>query len=70
MPETLDTETLYPRTRAFLIRFQRDADLRTGRLAGKVEQVTDFGLAQTFSSLPELLALLDEKLAQTGDRLP
>lgn len=65
MADYLDTETRYPRSRTFLIRFQRDADLRTDHCAGKIEQITDFGLARPFSSLQELLDLLEERLAET-----
>ncbi|MFZ5484881.1 MAG: hypothetical protein ACOZB0_11690 [Pseudomonadota bacterium] len=64
MAAHLDTETNYPRSNSFLICFQRGADLHANRCAGKIEPIAECGLARRFSSLQELLELLDEELAK------
>ena len=54
-----DTATSYPRSRVFLLRFTRDADLRAGRCSGRIEQVSNLGDPLIFGSSAELLCLLE-----------
>lgn len=59
-----DAETHYPRSHAFVIRFHGDADLRSDRCSGRIERVIDFGIADSFSSLDELLEVIGSRLAK------
>ena len=67
MHQSLADQPIYPSNRAFVLQFHREADLKTGRCLGRIEQVVS-GKVGHFQSLEELLAFLTERLDEETDR--
>lgn len=68
MHRNLTDQPIYPSNRAFVLQFHREADLKTGRCLGRIEQVVS-GKVGHFQSVEELLTFLIERLDEETDRI-